>query len=84
MSTLPKGAAAQEWQNTGPTRITVNLAPKAAAALEQAVKLTGDTKTDTINRALQIYAYLERVTQDGGALYTRPADGDELERLHFV
>ncbi|PNE42986.1 hypothetical protein AOB60_05705 [Streptomyces noursei] len=64
--------------------MTVNLAPKAAAALDQAVKLTGDTKTDTINRALQIYAYLERVAQDGGTLYTRLADSDELERLYFV
>ncbi|AJC61074.1 MULTISPECIES: hypothetical protein [Streptomyces] len=84
MSTSRKGTAAQEWQSAGPTRITVNLAPKAAAALDQAVKLTGDTKTDTINRALQIYAYLERVAQDGGTLYTRLADSDELERLYFV
>ncbi|MFF4795614.1 hypothetical protein ACFY2M_39265 [Streptomyces sp. NPDC001276] len=68
----------------GPTRITVNLAPKAATALDQAVKLTGDSKTDTINRALQVYAYLEKVIQDGGTLFTRSADSNELERLYFV
>jgi hypothetical protein len=67
-----------------PCRITVNLAPKGAAALDQAVKLTGDTKTDTINRALQVYAHLEKVIQDGGTLYTRSAGSDELERLFFV
>jgi hypothetical protein len=71
-------------QGMGPCRITVNLGSKAAAALDQAVKLTGDTKTDTINRALQIYAHLEKVIQDGGTLYTRSADSDELERLFFV
>ncbi|WP_438486508.1 hypothetical protein [Streptomyces sp. S186] len=84
MSTSHMGATAQEWQSSGPTRVTVNLAPKAAAALDQAVKLTGDTKTDTINRALQIYAYLEKITQEGGTLYTRSVGRDELERLYFV
>ncbi|MDT0464835.1 hypothetical protein [Streptomyces gibsoniae] len=52
--------------------------------MDQAVKLTGDSKTDTINRALQIYTHLEKVIQDGGTLYTRPAGRDELERLFFV
>ena len=42
-------------------RITVNLTPRSSSALDLAVELTGDTKTDTINRAIQIYAYLEKV-----------------------
>ncbi|MEU7180759.1 hypothetical protein ACWIG3_18335 [Streptomyces celluloflavus] len=84
MSTSHSGATARVGQSAGPVRVTVNLAPKAAAALDQAVKLTGDTKTDTINRSLQIYAYLEKVIQEGGTLYTRSADSDELERLYFV
>ncbi|MFJ8932810.1 hypothetical protein ACIRJS_40015 [Streptomyces sp. NPDC102340] len=68
----------------GSGRVTVNLAPKAAAALDEAVKLTGDTKTDTINRALQIYAHLEKTIQGGGVLYVKAADSDELERLLFI
>lgn len=64
-------------------RVTVNLTPKAAQALEKAVKLTGDSKTDTINRSLQVYTYLEEILQNGGSLYTRTADRSELERLHF-
>jgi hypothetical protein len=67
----------------GLERVTVNLTPKAAQALEQAVKLTGDSKTDTINRSLQVYAYLEEILQHGGSLYTRVAGESELERLHF-
>jgi hypothetical protein len=35
-------------------------------ALGLAVELTGDTKTDIINRALQIYAYLEQVSAPAG------------------
>ncbi len=65
-------------------RITVNLTPRAFRALAKAVKLTGDSKTDTVNRALQLYSYLEEITQSGGALYVRrTADQDELEQLRF-
>lgn len=62
-------------------RVTVNLVPRASKALQLAVELTGDTKTDTINRALQVYAYWEKVLADGGALYVREAKDGELLRL---
>jgi hypothetical protein len=64
-------------------RVTVNLTPRAAKALDQAVKSTGDTKTDTINRALQVYAYLEETLQAGGSIYLRPDPDGELERLRI-
>ncbi len=41
-------------------RVTVNLTPRSSKALEEVVGLTGDSKTDSINRAIQIYAYIER------------------------
>jgi hypothetical protein len=62
-------------------RITVNLTGRASRALELATELTGDTKTDSVNRALQIYAYLEQVTAQGGSIYVREAADSELERL---
>jgi hypothetical protein len=65
-------------------RITVNLTPRASAALEQAVKLTGDSKTDTLNRAIQVYAYIMNVTQNSGDVYVRDKGHDELERLLLV
>ena len=52
----------------GLERVTVNLIPRASRALEQAGELTGDSKTDTINRALQVYAYLEEVWAKGGSV----------------
>jgi hypothetical protein len=70
-------------QNARLERVTVNLTPRAWQALNQAVKLTGDSKTDTINRALQLYAYLEEITQSGGALYVRSSGQKELEQLRF-
>jgi hypothetical protein len=62
-------------------RLTVNLTGRASRALDQATEITGDTKTDAVNRALQVYAYLEEVLARGGSLYVREAQGSELERL---
>jgi hypothetical protein len=68
----------------GLERITVNLTSRSSSALELAVELCGDTKTDTINRAIQIYAYLEKVIRDGGSVHMRERNGAELERLKIV
>jgi hypothetical protein len=65
-------------------RVTVNLTARASEALKESVELTGDTKTDTINRALLIYAFLQGVMQEGGAVYTRGGDTGELERVRFL
>ncbi|WP_409461883.1 hypothetical protein [Amycolatopsis sp. GA6-003] len=68
----------------GLERVTVNLAPRASRALERAVNITGDSKTDTINRALQVYAYLEEVwAKDGQVLVRNSPDDDEVTILKF-
>ena len=64
-------------------RITANLVPRASAALTLAVNLTEDSKTDTINRAIQIYAYLMRVKEDGGAFYVEDGQGNS-KRIEFL
>jgi hypothetical protein len=68
---------------SGLERVTVNLTVRSVEALEGLVSLTGDTKTDAINKALQVYSYLQNLMNTGGALYVREADGAELERLRF-
>jgi hypothetical protein len=62
-------------------RVTVNLIARASRALQLAADLTGDSKTDTINRALQVYAYLEEINANGGAIYVRETSDSELQRL---
>jgi hypothetical protein len=47
-------------------------------------ELTGDTKTDSINRAVQIYAYLEEIAARGGTIYVLQSDGDELQQLRLL
>ncbi|HEY1700964.1 MAG TPA: hypothetical protein VGG75_14735 [Trebonia sp.] len=46
--------------------------------------LTGDSKTDTINRALLAYAYIQDVISKGGSILSQDADGDAPERLRFL
>ncbi len=54
---------------SGLTRVTVNLTPRASQALDHATGLTGDSKTDTINRALQFYLMLVEEERKGGNVY---------------
>lgn len=65
-------------------RVTVNLVPRSTAALTLAAELSGDSKTDTINRALQVYAYLLHIKGKGGAVYTRESAEAELYAVEFL
>jgi hypothetical protein len=68
--------------HSGPLeRITFNLVPRASRALQMLSALTGDSKTDSINRAIQVYAYLEEVGSNGGAVYVREGKDSELQLL---
>lgn len=62
-------------------RVTVNLIARAARALQEVAELNGDSKTDNINRAIQVFAYLEAISQRGGAIYVRESADAELERV---
>lgn len=57
-------------------KLTVNLVPRAVDALQAASNMTGDNRTDTVNRALQIYAYLmEQTLLEGRRLQSVDSDG---------
>lgn len=71
-------------RQSGLQRVTVNLTPRAYEALKQAEKLTGDSRTDTINRAIHVYAYIMNITQNDGAVYVRDNGSSELERLQIL
>lgn len=63
-------------------RLTISLVPRSATALERAVAVTGSSKTDAINKAAQVYAYLEEVLSAGGSVYIREP-GEETAILKF-
>jgi hypothetical protein len=62
-------------------RVTVNLTARSSRALERASQLTSLNKTDSLNRAIQLFGYLEEIIEAGGDLYVRPEPGAELELL---
>jgi hypothetical protein len=64
-------------------RVTVNLTLRSARALELATQLTGDSKTDVLNRAIQIYAYLEYAISQGGSVHVQESADSQLELVKF-
>jgi hypothetical protein len=65
-------------------RVTVNLTQRAYSALERASDLTGDNRTDTINRALLVYALIQDLTDQGGGTLTIVNQSGEKERIHIL
>lgn len=64
------------------TKLTVNLTESAATALDFAAVLSGDTRTDTVNRALLIYnSIAEAATEGRGRLSFKLIDGGEPVRI---
>ncbi|WP_369780635.1 hypothetical protein [Streptomyces sp. R33] len=65
-------------------RVTANLPPRAALALERIVELTGYSKTDSIIRAIQVYAYLEEVWSAGGSVSVTEKPDAEPQQLKIL
>jgi hypothetical protein len=82
------GPAAQRRKTSAPQdvdaeRVTVNLTPRSVRALHNIVGWTGHNKTDAINRALQVYEFVQQVMENGGSVHVRQGQEAELERLTF-
>lgn len=75
-----------------PERITFQTTRRSSAALAEAMELVGDNKTDTLNRAVILYALLARATAErekarpGEIVFylTDPTDPDATERVVFA
>ncbi|MEV6013390.1 hypothetical protein AB0M29_42395 [Streptomyces sp. NPDC051976] len=80
---MTASTASTRRETTTAERVTVNLSARSSAALETASGLSGDTKTDTINRAIQVYAYLEEMASRGGELYVQEPGEASPVRLRF-
>jgi hypothetical protein len=75
---IEEGASQREF-----TKLTVNLINKAVEALDSAVVVTQLSKTDTVNRALQVYAFMIEEQEKGGQLLVREPDGT-LSRIRMI
>lgn len=64
-------------------RYSVTLVPPAVQAIAELTETTGLSKTDVINRAVQIYAFLDAQTRGGADLQLKLPDGTP-EKLHII
>jgi hypothetical protein len=65
-------------------RVTANLTSRSSQALELARGITGDSQTDTVNRALQVYAYIADIIFKGGSIYIRESEDASLQELKLL
>ncbi|MFL6126901.1 MAG: hypothetical protein ACJ73U_45675 [Actinophytocola sp.] len=75
------GGCPQRRLPSGADRVTSNLTPRSVRAMNNLAHWTGYTKTDILNRALQIYEFVQQVVENGGSLQIRQSESAELERL---
>ncbi|TDD97672.1 hypothetical protein [Actinomadura rubrisoli] len=62
-------------------QITVQLLGEAVLALDNTTQALGISKTDTVNRAVQAYAFLMALQRTGGELYLKHTPDDDLHRF---
>jgi hypothetical protein len=75
--------SASRPQHSAAERYSVTLVPPAVEAIAELTERTGLSKADVINRAVQIYAYIDTQTRGGADLLLRQPDGTP-EKLHIV
>ncbi|MGA5102995.1 hypothetical protein ACPCC3_05045 [Streptomyces cellulosae] len=64
-------------------RFTVTLIAAAVQAVAALMRITGLSKTDVINRSVQVYGFLAEQMEDGKEVLLRDKQGN-LERVHIV
>lgn len=64
-------------------RITVSLTPRSRTALEDLSSETGLSRTDLVNRALQLYAFVEGAAGGGAKVVLQWPSGD-VEGVRFL
>ncbi|WP_265558740.1 hypothetical protein [Streptomyces hygroscopicus] len=70
--------------NKPPLRTTVNLTNRTVEALESVTRLTDYSRTDVINRSVQIYAYLEGIWRDGGDVWVQEPGEEHPSKLKVL
>jgi len=64
-------------------RVTVNLSRKTVEALNATCALTDDTKTEVINKAVQLYHEVQEAQHKGGGIWIQSDQGREPVLVRF-
>lgn len=65
-------------------RITIGLTPKAWDELAQLQTATGESKTDLVNRAVSLYAFVTEMIAQGSAVLVRDRETGEITIVHLL
>lgn len=65
-------------------RITIGLTPKAWGELTQLQTTTGESKTDLVNRAVSLYAFVTEMIAQGSAVLVRDRETGEITIVHLL
>lgn len=67
----------------GLTRITFNAVPKAVEDLHHLATMTGLSRTDLLNRAIQVYRFVDEWIREPGGLRIVRSDGS-VEKVYIL
>lgn len=65
-------------------RITLNLTKAASQAMTRARDITEESKTDSVNHALLLYAIICEAMAKGGTVYIQPDSDSPLECIIII
>lgn len=60
-------------------RLTMNMNKRGVAALDHLIEMTGESKTDLVNKALTFYDYALTEVDNGGAVHVTESDGEQVK-----
>jgi len=63
----------------GQSKYTVMLTPRSVAALAEAASNNHETRTNVINRGIQLYLLITRLISNGWSIVARDKDGHEQQ-----
>jgi hypothetical protein len=64
-------------------RMTISLIPRTVKELEQLQEKTGLSKTDIVNRAISLYAFVTEQLDSGQDLLVRDRQSGEVQRIQL-
>ncbi|MEU6541231.1 hypothetical protein [Streptomyces sp. NPDC047000] len=80
---MPRDSAASTERPVENERFTVTLIVQTLRALTHIMTVTGMSKTDILNRAVQIYDFVLTQSENDKELLLRSKDGT-IEKVHII
>jgi hypothetical protein len=71
-------------QRVAVDRMTISLIPRTVKELEQLQEKTGLSKTDIVNRAISLYAFVTEQMEAGQQLALRDPESERLQLIQLL